>query len=420
MSRKTLSDRGVAALKPRATRYAFADPELRGHYVRIQANGAKAFVAVTRTPDGKQVWSTIGPAELGIEQARDQAREMILRVRAGLPAVEAQGETFGTVVANWLKRHVDRNGLRSRYEIVRLLERHILPVWRDRAFVSIRRSEITTLLDKVEDDHGARQADYCLAIVRGVMNWHAARHDDYSPPLVRGMKRQSGRAQARGRILDDDELRMIWKAAESNGTFGALIRLALLTAQRRSKVASMRWADVSDSGEWTIPKGPREKHAGGVLVLPPLALDIVRARSQLGDNPHVFAAARGNGPLNGFSKSKRALDANLPEGTPGWTIHDLRRTARSLMSRAGVSSDHAERVLGHAIVGVEGVYDRHSYIDEKAEALRKLAGLIDGIVNPRAECSANHEASKARMTVSQAEAVDTITRRRQLTRPFAN
>ena len=65
-----------------------------------------------------------------------------------------------------------------------------------------------------------------------------------------------------------------------------------------------------------------------------------------------------------------------------WTLHDLRRTARSLMSRAGVPRDHAERVLGHAIAGVEGVYDRHAYEDEKADALDKLAQLIDRIVNP--------------------------------------
>jgi len=64
-----------------------------------------------------------------------------------------------------------------------------------------------------------------------------------------------------------------------------------------------------------------------------------------------------------------------------WTLHDLRRTARSLMSRAGVSSEHAERVMGHAIGGVEGVYDRYRYADEKAEALQKLANLIDGIVH---------------------------------------
>ena len=84
--RKTLSDKGVAALKPRASRYAFPDPELRGHYVRVQPSGAKSFVAVTVGPDGKQVWSTIGSADLfTIEEAREKAREAIKRVACGSP-----------------------------------------------------------------------------------------------------------------------------------------------------------------------------------------------------------------------------------------------------------------------------------------------------------------------------------------------
>jgi integrase len=90
--------------------------------------------------------------------------------------------------------------------------------------------------------------------------------------------------------------------------------------------------------------------------------------------------------MSGWSKRKRALDGKiateLPD-VPQWQLHDLRRTARSLMSRAGAPSEHAERVMGHAIAGVEGIYDRHAYFDEKAEALAKLTHLIDAIVHPR-------------------------------------
>jgi integrase len=381
--RKTLTDKGIAALKPRPKRYAYPDPELAGHYVRITPNGAKSFATVTRSPDGKQVWTTLGATDrMTVATAREMARDAITRVRAGMPAFESKGETFGDVVASWRKRHVERNGLRSRDEIVRLLERHILPAWHNREFISIRRSDIAALMDRMEDENGARQADYALNIVRSIMNWHAVRTDSYNPPMVRGMRRQSAHAQARGRILDDGEIRAIWKAAENSGTFGAFVRIALLTAQRRAKVLGMRWADISESGEWTIPKEPREKDSAGTLVLPDIALAIIRAQPQLGKNPYVFAG-RGVKPINGFSKGKTRLDAVLPKGTPPWVIHDLRRTARSLMSRAGVSSEHAERVLGHRISGVEGVYDRHSYRDEKADALRRLAALIDAIVHPR-------------------------------------
>ena len=381
--RKTLSDKGVAAIKPRAARYAYADPELRGHYVRVQPSGAKSFVEVTLNPNGKQVWTTIGACDvLAIAEAREKAREAIKRVRAGLPAFEeppSKPATFEEVADQWLARHVRPNGLRSEPEVTRLLRVHVYPAWEGRAFLAIRRSDVAALLDEVQDDHGARQADYVLNVVRSVMNWYATRHDDYTPPIVRRMRRQSPHAQARARVLDDDELRAIWRAAEGNGTFGAIVRVCLLTAQRSRKVASMRWQDVTFDGEWSIPASPREKETAGSLVLAEAALAIVKEQPRLGDNPFVFAG-RGNGPYRGFSQGKARLDAALPDVAP-WVIHDLRRTARSLMSRAGVARDHAERVLGHAIGGVEGVYDRHAYADEKAQALDKLAALIEQIVD---------------------------------------
>jgi integrase len=196
------------------------------------------------------------------------------------------------------------------------------------------------------------------------------------------MKRQ--KTASRTRVLDDNEIRAIWKQAEANGTFGAIVRLCLLTAQRSRKVSGMRWADLSDDGgEWTVPKEPREKNTGGTLLLPEAARAIIRERDRLGDNPYVFAG-RGMGPFKGYGASKATFDARLPPGTPHWTIHDLRRTARSLMSRAGIDPDIGERVLGHAIGGIRGVYDRHEFFEEKADALRRLAGLIAGIVHPRA------------------------------------
>jgi integrase len=379
--RKTLTDKGVSALKPRTKRYAFPDPELRGHFVRVQPSGSKSFVAVARDPYGKQIWANVGTADvLKIEDARGQAREAIKRIKAGLPAHEppaAKPDTFKAVAENWLKRHVAGKQLRSEREIKRVLAKYVYPHWQDRDFISIKRSDISALLDHVEDNHGKRQADMVLALTRSIANWSAKRDDDYVSPFVRGMRRQENGARAR--ILDDAELRVIWKQAEANGQFGAIIRLLLLTGQRREKVATMKWDDIA-GGIWTITTVEREKGNAGSLALPAHALEIIEAQPRIGVNPYVFAG-RGNGCYD-ISASKAPFDAKLPK-MPHWTLHDLRRTARSLMSRAGVRPDIAERVMGHAIAGVEGVYDRHSYREEKADALHRLAALVDGIVNPR-------------------------------------
>ena len=379
--RKSLTDNGVAALKPRAKRYAHSDPELAGHYVIVQPTGVKSFSAVTRDPSGKQIWTRIGspdPEVLTIEKSRVRAREIMGRVRDGLPAKEPKGKTFGDGVEEWLTREV-RGKLRSAREYERMFDRYILPAWKDREFDSIRRSEVADLIDHIEDTHGLRQARYCYAVIRRVMNWTAARSDDYRPPIMRGMRLGSPAAQARPRIFSDDEIVKVWNAADQCGTFGAYVQISLLTAQRREKVSSMRWSDV-ENGVWTIPVAPREKSTAGTLALPDMALRIIDAQPKFDTNPYIFAG-RSAGPINGFSKMKANLDRL--SGVSDWRLHDLRRTARSLMSRAGVLSEHAERVMGHAIAGIEGVYDRHQYRAEKADALQRLGALIDGIVHLR-------------------------------------
>jgi integrase len=173
----------------------------------------------------------------------------------------------------------------------------------------------------------------------------------------------------------------VWKQAEANGSFGAFVRLLLLTGQRRDKVVKIKWDDLTADGAWIIKTEKREKGNAGELVLPQVALDIISARPRLAGNPYVFAG-RGNLPMSGWGKS--SFCSKLPP-MPQWGLHDLRRTARSLMSRAGVSGEVAERVLGHTIGGVEEIYNRHEYREEKAHALRALAGLIDNIVNPPAD-----------------------------------
>ena len=351
--RKSLSDKGVQALKPRATRYNFPDPELRGHYVRVQPSGSKSFAAVAVNPQGKQIWTAIGRADaMPIEEARRKARDVLTRVREGLPAVEPRADTFEAVAEQWRERYVEKNALRSADKIRGLLRLHVYPKWKDREFLSIRRSDVAALLDHVEDHHSARQADAVLTVLRSLMNWQAIRLDDYSPPIVRKMRRS--KLIGRERILNDEELGLIWQAAEDGGQFGAIVRVCLLTAQRRAKVTTMRWADVSE-GVWTIATASREKGNAGALPLPEAALAIIAAQPRV--NEFVFAG-RWDGPVIGISGLKDAFDAKLPP-LPRWTLHDLRRTARSLMSRAEVRSEIAERVMGHAIGGVEGIYDRH-------------------------------------------------------------
>src|SRR5262249_20125247 len=152
----------------------------------------------------------------------------------------------------WRKRYVEDRKLRTGAKMLSLLNR-IPAELRSRVFVEIRRDDVAAMLDRIQDESGAAMADKTLTVVSSLMTWYAARHSRYTPPLVRGMRRTDPKKKERDRVLDDDELRAVWKAAEANGTFGALIRMLLLTSQRLDKILTMQWSDLSDDGVWTIP-----------------------------------------------------------------------------------------------------------------------------------------------------------------------
>ena len=176
-------------------------------------------------------------------------------------------------------------------------------------------------------------------------------------------------------------------------TFGALLKMLLLTAQRRDEVANMSLKEIGTDGIWTIPAERYKTKRPNFVPLSKEALAIIEAQPRIERCDYVFPSLV-NTPFTGFGKSKARLDKAVldmqkrikkgakVEPIPNWTLHDLRRTAKTLMARAGVRPDISERVLGHVIAGVEGTYDRHSYADEKRDALEKLAALIDRILNP--------------------------------------
>jgi integrase len=191
------------------------------------------------------------------------------------------------------------------------------------------------------------------------------------------MGRVNVKDRARSLTLNDMELTAVWKAAEAGqGPFCALVLFLLLTGARRQEAVAMTWSEVDEAGNWLLPT-PRNK----------AKFDLVRplskaAQATVAEQPHIsdFIFTTGNRPLGGISKHKAAFDARC--GVSDWCLHDLRRTARSLMSRAGVNADIAERCLGHVIPGIRGTYDLYEYRDEKAHAFEALAAQIERIVNP--------------------------------------
>src|SRR5262249_18259080 len=150
-------------------------------------------------------------------------------------------QTFEKVFADFMTRYVEPQRLRSTKDLRRNINNHVMPLWSGREFTSIQRGDVAALIDSVVDNSGPVQADKVLALVSKICRWYATRHHDYISPIVPGMRRSNPKDRARTRILNDDEIRVVWNAAETSGAFGGLVRMALLTGQRVGKLARMKW-----------------------------------------------------------------------------------------------------------------------------------------------------------------------------------
>jgi integrase len=379
-AKKPLTDRAIRGLGPApgGKRRIVWDAIVPGLGVRVTDQGSKSFVLVTRYPGS----ASPAPRSLGsygavtLEAARIKAREWLGLIGSGIDpeayATERAAQTFKAIAEEYLARKAKDH--RSKGWVEGALKRLVYPALGDRPIDAINRSDIVRLLDRIEDNNGPVMANRTLSILNRIFNWHATRSDTFRSPIVRGMKQAD--EQARARVLSDDELRAIWKAAgEYQHPFGPLLRFILLTATRRYEAGRMRRGEVSRA-EWTIPAVRNKNKLDHVIPLSRAALAIIPQ----GNSEFVFTE-NGQQPIGGYDRHKQAIDE--ASGVKGWVIHDLRRTARTLLSRAGVNADIAERCLGHVIGGVRGTYDRHEYLEEKARAFEALAAQIERIINPQ-------------------------------------
>jgi integrase len=421
----TISERTVADLPrpPKGNKlHYFSGATLQGKKapsgfaVRVTSAGTKSFVWFHRV-DGRPHLETLGRwdenrkgGDLTVLAAIVAAQARAKAVRNGdgdaRPArtrrMQDGSKVEGLNVAGMLDMFIERYAkkekkLRSADQYENAFDRLVKPDIGNYGIYELRRAHVVSMLDDIADERGLVMADRTLAYFRKACNWYALRDDQFSSPIVPGMARND--SETRERVLDDDEIRDLWAALEIvqdvPACYPRFVKSILLCATRRNEAAQMHSTEI-DGDIWVIP-GERykrlPKHRACDHVIPLTAA----ARELLGEKPtakrnswFIFSTTDGEKPFSGFSKSKRELDKAIEkirkqkglEAMPAFRLHDLRRTARTLMSRAGVPADHAERCLGHIIGGVRGVYDRHEYLEEKKKAFEALETLVTQILNP--------------------------------------
>jgi hypothetical protein len=397
------------------------------------------YLAIGRYPDGKHAYRddkgkehVLNCSDLSAVRARASDIRNDASQRNIDPTRPRMTGNFKEVVDEFIKSHASTN--KSCAETVRIFNRYVLPEWADRNIEDIKKSDVSLLLKtikegKIKGENGDRfgtpnAANCTLAQLSKMFNWYVANHgsDAFRSPVVKGMRLPDGKVNVRERVLSDDEIKAMWTVCTDLGTYGAVIQCALLTAQRFFKVADMRRAQIKDrmkipgrevNGEWvpdlwietiwdpTSDDDPENKQTS-IVPLSGLARSIIEQVPVIdADKRHrqdyVFSI-NGVEPLQGWSRFKHQLDEGMrlllrqwakdAGDDPGkvklepWQQRDLRRTAKTLMARAGVMRHISEHCLAHAMPKIEGTYDRHDYLEEKRDAFERLAALVERIVNP--------------------------------------
>jgi integrase len=388
------------------------DDLVTGFGVRLTPT-AKSFVVQWRDRTGRKPRESLKPRfpQLTTSIARDLARKRLLAVVGNTEPNEARA--LRTVMREWFERKVETATWRPRYRqkvdsLIRLfVEGEISPRVTlspavrkavedlgSRPVGSVTRSDVMRVVDGIKRG----SADQFMAVGSVFYNDMFDRGVEVVNPF-RNRLRVTGGRRTRSRFLSDAELRALWGALEGEGdpALACFVVLAF-TGCRRREATQMRWSEVDlDAGTWTLPaerrKTGKKDSDPFVIHLHPFVVEALRRQPTLDDSPYVFWGRRDQCPFDfHYALMQRLKALKLPH----WTLHDLRRTARSGMSKLGVSQAVAELCLGHVVgSGLVRVYDQHHYATEKREAWQRWGDhLVSLISEPVASREPDRSTSK--------------------------
>jgi integrase len=244
------------------------------------------------------------------------------------------------------------------------LRQNLVARWGNQPLTSITRKQLRDMLDQLVDNDTPMLANRVHSVTRKLFGW-AVEHEIIAVSPLVGLNAPA-EEKSRDRILTDQELRAVWQAAGQLGVYGSLVRLLILTGQRRGEIAGLMWSDL-DKRLISLPRHRVKNDRAHEVPVSPQAVVLIEALPR--DSERYALSLRG-GLMNGFGKLKARLDKAC--GVADWTLHDLRRTAASGMARLGVGLPVIEKVLNHtsgSFAGVVGIYQRHDFAAEKRAAL---------------------------------------------------
>jgi integrase len=390
---------------PKAGQPEIADSVAPGLFLRLGSSGAQTYVLRGRVKGQKSpIRITIGDArQMDLKEARTKAGDLRDKMLAGKDPRDEERAEWSLVVADFIEKHAKRRGNRTWAQTHAILDKKVTPAWGGKLLGDITAHDVASLLNRIEDEGSVYQVNRTLAAVRKLFSWAMTRGLVKTSPVPPGLAR-TGEMQ-RDRVLAFDEIAAVWRAAERLGPpFGPMVKLLILTGQRRGETAAARWSgmDLDKDHVWRLTAGETKGKRDHPVPLASAALELVKAQPLIADADAVADGVRekrepppaiyvftttGKTALSGFSKAKADLDAKLKEAgvkLEAWRLHDLRRTVATHMEGAlGIPFYIVGAVLNHAPGGYKGVTSRYTQDDllfERRQALTAWARLLALIV----------------------------------------
>ncbi len=388
MPRHRMTTRFIDSIKPpKSGRTEYWDASTPGFGLRIAPSGRKSWILMYRVRGDKRLRrATLGTyPSLTLADARENAHTDLRTAAKGRdPAAERkldrEADTFGELAERYMEKYAKKHK-RSWFKDQQALDRDLLPRFRHRKAASVKRREVIALLEEIAERGAPVGSNRTLEIIRRIYNWGIEREIVDVNPCQRIKK--IGVERRRERVLNDDEIRAVWKAFEKETPrMCAHFQLRLLTLQRGGEISHMRWPDLDlGSSWWTIPPEFSKNGLAHRVPLSSPAKEIVESMQSIADGSEwVFPSPTGKGPLRVFWRAIMQIKENSGvEFVP----HDLRRTGASrLTGDLGFSRFVVGRVLNHLETGITATYDRHAYDREKRQALdawgRRLMEIVSG------------------------------------------
>jgi integrase len=381
---------GVRSVRPREKKFEVAVGGARNLYLAVQPSGKRAFVVRYRfngRPSKLTLDAGLTLAEarqaaaatwVEIERGTDPAAKKRVERAAKIAAVNMGGDSIERYAQMFLEQHCRRKTSPSHAaQAEHIFRSYLLPKWRGRDIGSITRKDIKEVVRTIALKRPV-MANRVLAHTSRFFKWCLNEDVISATPCV-GIERPTKEVR-RDRVFSDAELRQFWAACDRLPVpFGDLYRTLLFSAARRSEVGGMKFSELDfDQRIWTLPRERSKSGQAVILPLGPRCWRIITSQPRIVGNDFVWGCKR-----SGFSTIKARLD-ELMKPTAPFRTHDLRRCARSLMSRANVQTDVAELCLGHVLPGgsIRRTYDVFDFLAEKRDSFERVERLIDTIINP--------------------------------------